>query len=75
MVGSFLLPAGLPLASLIDGFLISNLMGKSIVLVQLASSIVAAAVIIGKNKELNGIMRNNKRFQREFLRGHDVLDY
>lgn len=75
MVGSFLLPAGLPLASLIDGFLISNLMGKSIVLIQLASSIVAAAIIIGKNKELNGIMRNNKRFQREFLRGHDVLDY
>ena len=34
-----------------------------------------AAIIIGKNKELNGIMRNNKRFQREFLRGHDVLDY
>ena len=64
MVGSFLPPAGLPLASLIDGFLISNLMGKSIVLVQLASSIVAAAVIIGKNKELNGIVRNNKRFLR-----------
>ena len=75
MVGSFLLPAGLPLASLLGGFLTSNMMGKGIVLVQLASSIVAAAIIIGKNKELNSIARNSKRFLREFLLGRDVLDY
>ena len=75
MVGSFLLPAGLPLASLLSGFLTSNMMGKGIVLVQLASSIVAAAIIIGKNKELNSIARNSKRFLREFLLGRDVLDY
>lgn len=75
MFGAGFLPAGLPLASLFSGFMESNLMGKGIVLVQLASSIVAAAIIIGKNKELGSIMRNSKRFLREFLLGHDVLDY
>jgi len=75
MFGTALLSAGLPLASLFSGFMESNLMGKGIVLVQLASSIVAAAIIIGKNKELTSIARNSKRFLREFLAGRDVLDY
>jgi biopolymer transport protein TolQ len=51
------------------------MMGKGIVLVQIASSIVAAAIIIGKNQELNSIIRSSKRFLREFLAGRDVLDY
>ena len=75
MFGTALVSMGLPLASLLGGFMESNLMGKGIVLVQLASSIVAAAVIIGKNKELCSITRNSKRFLREFLAGSDVLDY
>lgn len=75
MFGTDLLSAGLPLASLFGGFMESNLMGKGIVLIQLASSIVAAAIIIGKNKELSCVLRNSKRFLREFLAGRDVLDY
>jgi len=75
MFGTGLLSAGLPLASLFGGFMESNLMGKGIVLIQIACSIVAAAVIIGKNKELGCILRNSKRFLREFLAGRDVLDY
>ena len=75
MFGTGLLSAGLPLASLFGGFMESNLMGKGIVLIQLASSIVAAAIIIGKNKELGCVLRNSKRFLREFLAGRDVLDY
>ena len=75
MFGTDLLPAGLPLASLFGGFMEANLMGKGIVLIQLASSIVAAAIIIGKNKELGCVLRNSKRFLREFLAGRDVLDY
>lgn len=63
----------LPLASLIDGFMTSNIMGKAIVVIQLASSIIAAAIIIGKNKELASIVNNNKRFFREFIAGGDVL--
>ncbi len=75
MDGLGTLCVGLPLASLIGGFMASNLVGKSIVLVQLASSIVAAAIIIGKNQELASIIRNSRRFLREFLAGRDVLDY
>jgi len=75
MFGTALLSTGLPLASLYGGFMESNLMGKGIVLLQIASSIVAAAIIIGKNRELGGIMRNSKHFLREFLAGRDVLDY
>jgi len=75
MSGLGLLPAGLPLASLLSGFMASNMMGKGIVLVQIASSIVAAAIIIGKSQELNSIIRSSKRFLREFLAGRDVLDY
>lgn len=75
MFGTDLLSAGLPLASLFGGFMESNLMGKGIVLIQIACSIVAAAIIIGKNKELGCVLRNSKRFLREFLAGRDVLDY
>ncbi len=70
----FTVPA-LPAASLLGGFLKSNLMGQGIVLVQIASSIVAAAVIIGKHQELGSVMRSSRRFLREFLAGRDVLDY
>ena len=63
----------MPAASLVDAFVISNMMGKVIVLVQIASSIIAAAVVIGKNKELASIAANNRRFLREFLTGGDVL--
>jgi biopolymer transport protein ExbB/TolQ len=65
----------LPLASLVGGFMQSSLMGKGIVLIQVASFIVAAVIIIGKNQELNSVMRSSKRFVREFLAGQDVLDY
>jgi biopolymer transport protein TolQ len=75
MFGIGILPAGLPLASLVGGFMAANLMGKAIVLIQIASSIIAAAIIIGKNQELNSIIRSSRRFLREFLAGRDVLDY
>ncbi len=61
--------------SIFQGFFDSNLMGRVIVLLQLASSVVAAAVIIGKRKELASIERNSRIFKREFLAGKDVLDY
>lgn len=75
MFGTALLSAGLPLASLFGGFMGSNLTGKGIVLIQLACSIVAAAIIIGKNKELASMMRRNRLFSKEFTSGRDVLDY
>ena len=62
-------------ASLIDGFVTSNTMGKIIVILQIVSSIVAFAIIFGKMKELNNLIRNGKRFIKNFLQGRDVLDY
>ncbi|MEI6646158.1 MAG: MotA/TolQ/ExbB proton channel family protein [bacterium] len=70
-----ILSVTLPLASLIDVFMISNMMVKSIVLIQFAIAIIATAIIIGKNKELASIVRNNKRFFREFIAGGDVLAF
>lgn len=67
-------PAAFPMASLLGGFIESSLIGKSIVFIQLGGSIVAAAVIIGKSKELNSLARNSRKFMRDFLLGSDVLD-
>ena len=75
MINCIFEPLSLPVASLLGGFIESSLVGKSIVFIQLGSSIIAAAVIIGKSKELSGIMRNSRKFMREFLTGRDVLDY
>ena len=69
----FLVSTELPVASLFGAFTTSNMMGKLIVLVQIASSIIAAAIVIGKHKELTSIAACNRRFMREFLAGNDVL--
>ena len=44
--------------SLVNGFMQSSMMGKGIVLVQLAASVVMVAVIIGKVKEAHLIDTN-----------------
>lgn len=76
MIGSTsFLAVVLPAASLLGGVMESNLMGKCVVMVQVASSILAVALIIGKNRELNALGRNGRKFLREFLSRPDVLDY
>ncbi len=75
MINCIVEPLSLPVASLLGGFIESNLIGKAIVFIQLGSSIIAAAIIIGKSKELSGIARNSRKFMHEFLTGSDVLDY
>ena len=72
-LGFLVSTTAMPMASLFGAFAESNMMGKVIVLIQIASSIIAAAIIIGKNKELASIAVSNKRFLREFLVGGDVL--
>ena len=62
-------------AGLLQSFMISNFMGKMIVIIQLVASVIALAVIIGKTRELNALIRNGKRFIHDFLAGRDVLDY
>lgn len=75
MTVSGLFVFSLPVASLFGGFMASNMTGKAIVCIQLASSVLAAAIIIGKNRDLNSMVRKNRLFSREFLKGRDVLDY
>lgn len=61
--------------SLIEGFLGSNLIGKSIVIIQLAGSVCMVAAIIGKLRALLSIETATRRFLRDFTAGMDVLDY
>ena len=61
--------------SLIDGFLLSNLMGKALVVTQLLGSVVMFATIIGKAKELGFVAVATRRFLRDFSTGRDVLEY
>ena len=61
--------------SLVNGFWQSSMMGKGIVLVQLAGSIVMIAVVIGKLKELSHVGRITRRVSRDVMMGKDVLEY
>lgn len=61
--------------SLIDGYRLSSMMGKGIVLVQLAASVVMVAFIIGKVKELAKAVRLTRRVGRDVMTGRDVLEY
>ena len=60
--------------SLIDGFLLSNFMGKALVVTQLLGSVVMFATIIGKAKELGFVAVATRRFLRDFSTGRDVLE-
>ena len=61
--------------SLVNGFMQSSMMGKFIVGVQLAGSIVMFAVVIGKIKELAHVGRIMRRVSRDVMMGRDVLEY
>ena len=61
--------------SLVNGFWQSSMMGKGIVLVQLAGSIVMVAVVIGKIKELAHVGRITRRVSRDVMMGRDVPEY
>lgn len=61
--------------SLLDGFLISNGIGKGIVVAQLLGSVAMFAVIIGKWRELAFVAAASRRFLHDFSSGADVLEY
>ena len=61
--------------SLVNGFLGSNLMGQSIVVIQLVGSVVMATTIIGKMKELGFLSMATRRFLRDFATFGGVLEY
>ena len=62
-------------SSLVDGFFKSSLMGKGIVLVQLASSIVMVAAVIGKWRQLAAAGLMTRRIGRDVMGGRKVLEY
>ena len=62
-------------SSLVDGFVQSSLMGKSIVLVQIVGSLVMLATVLGKGKELSRVARITRRVSRDVMAGNDVLEY
>ncbi len=63
-----------PAASLIEAFNNSDMMGKSIVVVQLFLSVFVWTLMIGKGRELKSMQRGCEEFGRLFARGSDVLE-
>lgn len=61
--------------SLIEGFFNSNCVGKGIVAIQLISSVIMFATLIGKSRELTFVESAARRFMHDFLSGRDVLDF
>ncbi len=61
--------------SLIDGFFVSNTIGKSIVIAQIASSVIMLAAIIGKWRALMFFSSAARRFMSDFAAENDVLGY
>lgn len=61
--------------SLLDGFLLSNGIGKCIVAAQLLGSVAMFAAIIGKWRELKFTASASRRFLHDFSTGGDVLEY
>lgn len=64
----------LPLASLWQGYQQSNWMGRSIVLLQVAGSVVVWCVMIGKGQELRATEFLTLRFRQVFDAAQGVLD-
>ena len=61
--------------SIVNGFLGSNFMGQTIVVVQIIGSVVMVATVLGKWKELAFVGMATRRFLRDFSAGQDVLEY
>ena len=61
--------------SLVDGFLVSNAIGKIIVSAQILGSILMVATILGKWRSLAVVYTATRRFLRDFAAGQSVLDY
>ena len=61
--------------SLLDGFMLSNGIGKGIVIAQLLGSVAMFAAIIGKWRELRFTAGASRRFLHDFSSGGDVLEY
>ncbi|MCL1887694.1 MAG: MotA/TolQ/ExbB proton channel family protein [Kiritimatiellaeota bacterium] len=64
----------LPVASLVEAFHNADMMGKSIVVIQLFLSVFVWTLMIGKGRELKAMHRGCGEFGRLFARAADVLE-
>ena len=63
-----------PTANLFEAFRVSDMMGKSIVVVQLILSVFVWTLMVGKYRELRAMKRGCAEFGGIFARSPDVLD-
>ncbi len=61
--------------SLTQGFMLSSMMGKSIVIAQLVASVVMVAIAFGKAREFRRVGALTRRVSRDVMGGRDVLEY
>ncbi len=61
--------------SLVSGYLQSSAMGKGLVLVQLAASVVMFTFIFGKWREISGQIHLARRVSRDIMGEQNVLNY
>ena len=61
--------------SLWNGFLMSDWIGKGIVIIQIVGSMVMVALAIGKWRGLSRITQGVRRVTRDVMSGRDVLEY
>ena len=61
--------------SLVDGYLISNGIGRGIVIAQLIGSVVMFTALFGKFREMLALGSAARRFLRDFTSSGDTLDY
>ena len=61
--------------SLWNGFLMSDWIGKGIVIIQIVGSMVMVALAIGKWRGLSRITQAVRRVTRDVMSGRDVLEY
>jgi biopolymer transport protein TolQ len=67
--------AGLPLANMVlDTFLISDGLGKAIVLILIVASIVAWCIMLAKHLELMKVEKSDQAFRRAFDRQENPLE-
>jgi biopolymer transport protein TolQ len=64
----------LPLAGLLQAYGQSSLMGRSIVLLQLAMSVIVWSIMVGKHQELRSMAIIGRRFRKVFDATHGVLE-
>ncbi|MBR1870262.1 MAG: MotA/TolQ/ExbB proton channel family protein [Kiritimatiellae bacterium] len=63
------------MGTLISGFWVSSFIGKAIVLVQIAGSVILLAVVLGKIRAFAAVRASTRRIGHDIMGGEDSLSY